>query len=118
MLVAGLVCLFWQAQAAGKKKDVIKQVMKTCHKAPAGVDTISKKALDGKATAEEMKTLIANYKLLTTAKPPKGDIESWKDKTSKLLATAEALEKGEPAATAKYKEAVNCKACHNVHKPD
>jgi hypothetical protein len=106
----------WQMNAADSE-DAIKEVMQTCHKAPEGTDPICKKALDGKASAEELKKLVAGYKVLTTVKPPKGDEASWKDKTSKLLAAAQALQKGESGATAQYKTAVDCKACHSVHKP-
>jgi hypothetical protein len=117
-LAAG--ALVWQSSAVGTKEDedAIKEVMKTCHKAPKGVDPICKKAQDGKATPEEIKKLVAGYKVLTTVKPPKGDDASWKEKTSKLYAAALALEKGAPDAAAKYKTVVDCKACHSVHKPD
>ena len=115
-LLAGSA-LVWQSQAADGKENVIKEVMKKYHKAPKGVDPVCKKASDGKATPEEIKKLVAGYMVLTTAKPPKGDDASWKEKTSKLLAAAQSLEKGAPGAVAEYKEAVNCKACHNVHKP-
>jgi hypothetical protein len=74
--------------------------------------------MEGKASPEEMKKLVAGYKVLTTTKPPKGDDASWKEKTSKLYAAAQALEKGTPDAAAKYKAALDCKACHSVHKPD
>ena len=37
---------------------------------------------------------------------------------NKQLAAAQNLQKGGPDAAAKYKEAVNCKACHSAHKPD
>ena len=121
LCLAGLVAsgaLVWQLHAAEAKDDVIKQVMKTYHKAPKGVDTVSKKAGDGKASATELKNLVAAYKTMTGAKPPKGDDASWKEKTSALLASAESLQKGEAGGAAKYKEAVNCKACHTAHKPD
>ena len=61
---------------------------------------------------------MAAYKVLASAKAPKGDEASWKEKTGKLLKAATALQKGAPDAAAAYKEAVNCKACHSVHKPD
>lgn len=109
--------LTWQLQAADATEDPIAEVMKTFHKAPKGTDPICKKALDGKATPEELKKLIAGYKMLTTAKPPKGDEASWKEKTTKLLGAAEGLEKGGAEAQAKYKAAVDCKGCHSVHKP-
>ncbi len=120
-LVAGLLAagaLVWRINAADEHSDVIEEVMKTYHKAPKGVDPVCKKAVDGKASPEEIKKLVAAYKSLTTAKPPKGEASSWKEKTTKLLAAAQGLEKGGPEATAKYKEAVNCKACHSAHKPD
>ena len=119
--VAGLMAggtIGWQLNAAEANEDAIKEVMKTYHKAPKGTDPVCKKALDGKASAEELKKLVASYKVLAAAKPPKGDAASWKEKTTKLLSAAQALEKGEADAASKYKEAVNCKACHSVHKPD
>lgn len=107
-----------QSQAADSKDSPIKEVMKTYHKAPKGVDPICKKASDGKATADELKKLVAAYKTLASAKPPRGDEGSWKEKTSKLVAAAESLQKGDSDGLAKYKNAVNCKACHSVHKPE
>ena len=116
-LLAGSV-LVWPSRAADAKPNPIKEVMKAYHKAPKGVDPVCKKASDGKATPDEIKKLVAGYVALAAAKPPKGDAASWKEKTSKLLAAAQSLEKGAPGAAASYKEAVNCKACHSVHKPD
>ena len=108
--------LVWPTQAA-EEKNVIKDAMKTYHKAPKGVDPVCKKASDGKATPEELAKLVECYTAIAKAKPPQGDEASWKDKTGKLLAAAQSLQKGEAGAVAKYKQAVNCKACHNVHKP-
>src|SRR5690349_12775103 len=107
-----------QIQAADGKDDAIKQVMKIYHKAPKGVDPICKKASDGKASPTELKNLVAAYRSMAKAKPPKGDEASWNEKCAKLLSAAEALASGAPDGAAKYKEAVNCKACHSVHKPD
>jgi len=115
-LLAG-TALVWQLHAADAD-DPIKQVMKTYHKAPKGVDPICKKASDGKASPTELKNMVAAYRTMAKAKPPKGDDTSWKEKCDKLLVGAEALASGAPDGLAKYKEAVNCKACHSVHKPD
>lgn len=114
-MVIASACV-WQLRAA-EEKSVIKEGMKAYHKAPKGVDPVCKKAIDGKATADELTKLVECYSAMTKAKPPQGDDASWKDKTSKLLAAAQALQKGEAGAADKYKEAVNCKACHSVHKP-
>jgi hypothetical protein len=104
--------------AADSDDGPIKQVMKTYHKAPKGVDPVCKKASDGKASSAEIKSLLAAYKTLATAKPPRGDESSWKGKTTALVAATEAMQKGTPDGVARYKEAVNCKACHSVHKPN
>lgn len=120
-LAAGVLtsgALVWQSEAADSKEDAIKEFMKTYHKAPKGVDPVCKKATEGKASADELKKLVEGYKTMCAAKPPKGDADSWKEKTSKLLAAAQDLQKGKEGAADKYKEAVNCKACHSVHKPD
>jgi len=120
-LVAGLVAgsvLLLPLQAADAKKDVIKDVMKTYHKAPEGQDPVCKKAAEGKATPDQLKQLVAAYESMAKAKPPKGDEASWKEKTAKLVAAAKALQKGEADGAAKYKDAVGCKGCHMAHKPD
>ena len=113
------MALFSTVNAADAEKDSPTKVfMKKYHKAPQGVDSISKKAAAGKATSEELKELAAGYKAMIAAKPPKGDAASWKEKTTKLSSAADALVKGDPDAAARYKEAVNCKACHSEHKPN
>jgi len=109
-----LIC---QLHAEDANEHVIESVMKTYHKAPKGVDPVCKKASEGKASPEEIKKLITAYTSLTKAKPPKGDEASWKEKTGKLLLAAKGLKSGTPESLAEYKEAVNCKACHSVHKP-
>src|SRR3954463_16210898 len=103
---------------ADANEDAIKEVMKVYHKAPKGVAPVCKRAADGKATPDELKKLVAAYKTLAHTTPPRGDEASWKQKTSKLLSAAEEMEKGKPDGVAKYKEAVNCKACHSAHKPE
>ena len=119
-VVTALAASAWLSSsfAADGEKNPVKDFMKAYHKAPKGVEPVCKKASDGKATPEEIHKLVAGYKMMLSAKPAKGDEASWKEKTAKLLSAAEGLEKGGPAAAAKYKEAVNCKACHSVHKPD
>lgn len=96
----------------------IEDIMKTYHKAPKGTDPTCKKAGDGSASKDELAKLVQAYADMAAAKPPKGDEASWKDKTGALLIAAKDLQAGKPDAAAKYKAAVNCKACHSVHKGD
>lgn len=104
--------------ADAEKDNPTKEFMKKYHKAPQGVDTIAKKATLGKATPAELKELAAGYKAMTLAKPPRGEMASWKEKTGKVAAAAEAMVKGDPNGAARYKDAANCKACHTDHKPE
>ena len=104
--------------AADEKDSPMAEFMKAYHKAPKGTDPVCKRAQNGQATKEELKKLVEGYKMMAESKAPKGDAASWKEKTTVLLAAAKSLQKGEPGAEAKYKEAVNCKACHSEHKPD
>lgn len=115
VLVAGLLALVAPAHA-DDNDDIIKEVMKTCNSAPKGTDSICKKAISGKASADEMAKLVSEYKKLTTTTAPKGDQADWKAKTTKLYEAAENLQK-DPATVADFKAAVNCMACHKLHRP-
>jgi len=106
------------SNAAEDDHEVIEEVMKTLHKAPKGVDPVSKKAADGKATPEELKRLVDGYAKMAKTSPLKGDAASWKEKTSTLLAATKDLQAGKDMALDKFREAVNCKACHTAHRPD
>lgn len=105
------------AADANKPKYTIKEVMKELHKAPQGTDPVCKKASSGTASKEEIAKLVEYYKSLPANKPPQGDEASWKTKTTALLKAAEDLQAGKPDAAKAYGTAVNCKACHSVHKP-
>jgi len=98
-----------------QKPENTKEVMKLAHK---GEDSISKRVSQGKGTNEEIKLLLSYYKVMEKDEPPRGSKESWHEKTTALVKAAESLSRHEPGAVQKYKEAVNCKACHSEHKPE
>ncbi len=104
--------------ADSKDEEIIKEVMKKYHKAPQGQDNVAKKAAMGKASAEEKKELVQAYEKMAKTHPPKGDEASWKEKNTKLVAAAKALQKGEANGVELFKEASNCKACHSAHRPE
>lgn len=97
-----------------KKPADIHDVMEWSHK---GKDSIVAHVRDGKGTDEEIELLVIYYNFMTNAKPPEGDMESWKAKTTALVNSINKVKKKDVNALAEYKEAVNCKACHEVHKP-
>ena len=114
--VAGGVLLgAFALQAAPKPKYTTEEVMKALHK---GKESLGKKVSDGNGTKEDFKKLLEYYPSLPLNEPPKGDLASWKAKTTALLKATQALDQGAPGALDQFKEAVNCKACHKLHKED
>ena len=89
-----------------KPKHSIKNVMKKCMKGG-----LCKKVAGGEASDEEKKLLVEMFTALAANKPPRGDADSWKAKTSALVKAATAND------GAALKKAANCAACHKVHKP-
>ena len=114
-VTASLVVGLLPIQAEDKPKYTVKEVMKALHK---GDDALAKKVTKGQGTHEDFAKLVEYYKSLPLNEAPKGDAASWKEKTAALLKSAQALHEGKVGALDQYKAAVNCKACHSVHKPD
>ncbi len=114
-LLAGSLATLTAADDVSKQepKD-IHDVMEWTHK---GKESMAAKVKEGKGTKDEIATLLRFYKFMATQKPELGDAASWKEKTAALVAAAEKLQKGDADAVESYKKAVNCKACHEVHKP-
>ena len=94
-----------------KPKYTIKQVMKTAMKGG-----LCKKVASGEASADEQKQLVEMFVALAANKPPKGDAESWKTKTTALVSAAKAVAAGDDGGVAALGKAANCMACHKVHK--
>jgi len=113
-LILGLVIGLAALRAADDApKYTIKEVMKMAH---AGDNALAKKVTSGKASQEDKKKLVDLYTALAADTPKKGDAESWKDKTGALLDAAKAVEDGKDGAAKDLKKAMDCKACHTVHK--
>lgn len=103
-IVAGLMIASLRAADEEKPKFTIKEVMKL-HK-----EKLNEKFAGGTASAEEKKQLLEGYEALLKNKPPKGDEKSWKEKSEALVKAVKADDKDA------FKKAVNCGACHSVHK--
>lgn len=98
-----------------KPKFTVKEVMKEIHK---GQDNIGKRAASGSASKEDIAKLAEYYESLPLNEPPRGEMASWKEKTAALIKASRALKSGDAGAAEAFKNAANCKACHNVHKPE
>ena len=98
-----------------KASKTIEQVMDEGFK---GKGSLSAKVSKGEGSAKDIETMVGLTYQLTLNTPPKGDLRSWTEKTTALHAAAKALAAGNPGAADQWKSAVNCKACHSIHKPD
>lgn len=114
-LAAGIAGGAFGFGAEIKPKYTVKEVMRALHK---GDDALCKKVSKGQGAGEDFAKLVEYYGSLPLNDPPKGDPKSWTAKTTSLLKAAKALQAGVPGALDTYREAVNCKACHSLHKPN
>ncbi len=88
------------------------------HKAFKGKQSLVVRVADGKASADEAKSLLEYVKALDAANAPKGDQAAWKKKTGAIVKAAEGVVAGNKEANEQLRAATNCKACHDDHKPD
>lgn len=93
----------------------IEQIMEDGFK---GKESLCARISKGQGNEADFKKMAFLTKELALNKAPKGDLASWTEKTKALQAAAESLAAGKPGALDGFKSAVNCKACHSVHKPD
>ena len=111
--IPALLALVAASSTAAFGEDVIEKVMKDYHK---GETALCKKVGKGEASPSELSTMLKAYQDMAKAKPGKGTPASWKEKTDALINAVTAMSKGDKSAVGAYKKAVNCKACHDVHK--
>ena len=78
-------------------------------------DALQKKIVAGNATQSDRDLFVAYAEALAGKTPPHGSPESWKKKTAALIAAAKDVQGGDGDLPA-FKEAVNCKQCHIVHR--
>ena len=81
-----------------------------------GDDSLAARARIGDAEDEELDVLLRHYQDLATAQPPRGDPESWREKTMSLVQATEALIAHTPDALMRYTNALSCQACHDNHR--
>jgi hypothetical protein len=108
-----LMAVLAAAPSVALADDAIAEAMKKYHK---GETSLSKKVGAGEASSSELGQILSAYQAMAKVSPPKGTPSSWKEKCDELIAAVTALKGGNKAATSAYKKAVNCKACHDIHK--
>ena len=109
-ILASLSCLVFLLPAANAAEDLtISDIMKEAHK-----EGMLKRITRGPAAEGDQERLLELYTLLATKSPPQGDKSDWDERTAAMVDAAKAAVAGD---TSKLKRAVNCRDCHNYHKP-
>ncbi len=114
IVLLGTTCLLASAMLASAADGVIADAMKKYHK---GETATCKKVSAGTASSSELADILKAYQAMAGAKPPKGTPASWSEKCKALISAVQEIQAKKPSGIADYKKAVNCKACHDVHKP-
>ena len=112
VIVSGLALGLSSGADEAKPKYTIKMVMKEAHK-----DGLMKKLASGQGTKEDAQHLLELYQALGANKPPQGDPESWKAKTTTLVQAAQEVVDGKTGAGERLSKAANCAECHKAHRP-
>ena len=87
--------------------------MKKYHKPD---DALCKKVGKGEATDADLAELLKCYQAMCAETPPKGDKDKWVEKCKALIAAVKKVQAKDSSGVSDFKKAVNCKACHQVHK--
>ncbi len=91
-----------------KPKYTVKQVMKAHKKG------LHKKVISGRASEEEVKALVEYYTALAANPSPSDNKGDWKKRTGTILKIVKTAKAGKK--TPGLGKAINCKACHSIHK--
>ena len=90
----------------------IKQVMQLAHENRLYRELLKEKV--DPAVAERLGRL---YESLSKQSPPKGDEESWRERTTALLESTRKVVAGDADGPGEFRRAVNCNSCHSRHRP-
>lgn len=113
--VAAVVLTMACIGMAKEGSHALEHIMKQYHK---GKNSLVHRAIEGQASPADIAKLEAAYHEMAGLKPPKGDLADWKKRCDDLIAATQMLAKGEAGGGAALKKAVDCKACHRLHKDD
>jgi len=71
---------------------------------------------DAESTEADNKALLEEYKLISTLKPPVGDVQSWQRRTAAAIAALQELVDKKAGAVERVRGATECSGCHNAHR--
>ena len=115
VLFGTMFAIVWAADNTASDdspKYSIKDVMKKAHK-----EGLLKKIIKNEASDAQKLMLLDLYISLIENEPPQGEIDSWYEKSGRAVVAAAKVAVGRDGAVGELESAVNCKSCHQSHKP-
>jgi len=109
-----------EQKSSGDESDVltIGEIMIKAHQPGRSArKALDQRVIDGRATDDEKRRLLALYEALAKAKPEEGSLDDWKRVTKALVEAAQGVVAGQENAAEALKTALNCKACHEKFRP-
>src|SRR5262245_21606974 len=97
-----------------KSKSSINNICLTIHRPRP--DALVYKVEEGRASADEQKTLLEYYEALAKFSPPRGNAAGWTRSTGALIEASRGVIKGEEKSKERLAKARDCRGCHTVHK--
>jgi hypothetical protein len=79
---------------------------------------LAKKVASGKADEKEKLELLSMMIDLVENEPPQGDANEWKMAAGKAMMDVAKVVVGREGAGEELSKSINCKACHDVFKPE
>lgn len=101
--------------SASKPGKSIEKIMEEGFK---GKESLASRISKGQGNAADFALMASLTAELKLNHAPRGDLKSWTEKTTALNLAAIDLVNGKAGAAVDFKSAVNCKACHSLHKPE
>jgi RNA polymerase sigma factor (sigma-70 family) len=108
----------------------ISELMMAAHQTPgkrSARKNLDQKVIDSVAVAWEKQELLELYEELARRQPPRGSSgpqsyamrkKDWSERTSEMVTAVKAVIANEKGAPARVAAAVNCQACHQLHRPN
>jgi uncharacterized membrane protein len=94
----------------------ISEFMNEFHK---GKNSLAAQTREGRADRDRVRVMVNQYRIMANVVPPEGSVEDWKMRINELVDSGHfVFLSGGQESFDRYNAAVDCKACHTVHRAD
>ena len=84
-----------------------------------GKNSLAAQTREGRADRDRVRVMVNQYRIMANVTPPKGSVEDWKKRVEELVESGNFFFlSGGPESVERYNLAVDCIACHTIHRAD